>query len=75
MAKAIRAIQLPGGILLNKFDLVGELMFRINKNNFFLEEREDGLFWVVILPDLECDWDWFDGHLKGRSQTGNNAFY
>lgn len=75
MAKAINVIQLPGGILLSKTALAGELMARINKKNVFLaEDSESGYSWITILPDVECHWDWSNGNVNVRSQTGNSAF-
>ncbi|MDP3057496.1 MAG: hypothetical protein Q8N37_03185 [bacterium] len=75
MAKAINVIQLPGGILLSKTASVGELLARINKKNVFLaKDGESEYSWITILPDAECHWDWSNGNVKVRSQTGNSAF-
>lgn len=80
MAKAIRVIELSGGIILSKTDLTGELLFRANKKTIFLdkknpEDAKDEYYWVIRMSDNECFWDWFDGHISERSQTGNRAYY
>lgn len=70
MATPIKLIELSNGTLLSKPVWAGELLVNINKKNIFLEKREDELFWIIVLPDMECRKGWFNG-----STTHNNAFH
>lgn len=81
MVKVARVLQLSNGIILSKTASTGELLVRVNKKNIFFtetfpeENEDDGNFWITIMPDKECYWDWFSGNVNGMSQTANNAFY